>query len=143
MTIPESHEQLVSLLVDVLANEPGEAKRRWQVNAELAQDYARKQKLLLALDWTAAFALDPHGDVWVLPDSEDPPRIASEQERRSALFRAIHVFPELVPLLPERPAQAVTCSMCNGAGTLLHLFRNPKTRSVICQCGLTPISWTG
>ena len=66
-------------------------------------------------------------------DGDLPVRVATEEERRVALFRSIARYPELVPLLPSRPPEAITCSSCGGAGVHLERFANPLLRHLIVR----------
>lgn len=102
----------------------------------MARNYALiKRQLLLARDWTADLVLDESGEVWVLDtETGGPPQLATPTERRSALLRGLHAYPEILPLLPERPAAAKTCELCDGAGVPAIAFENPQLSNLLCKC---------
>jgi hypothetical protein len=79
-------------------------------------------------------ALHPDGTVWMNEygnSDQDNWRIASSGERLSLLTIAQkQTYPELIVLLPLRPANATKCEACGGSGLMNQLL------SVNCQvCG--------
>jgi len=135
VSISAAHRRLLDYLIRITREEPAEAAERWPRAARTAREYAEKEQLLLARDWTADVVLDREGDVWVVDtENGNAPRVASADERRTSLFRSLHHYPELLPLMPERPIDAETCSLCEGAGLPPVVFGNRNLRAVLCQC---------
>jgi len=128
--------KLLRHLLEAIAADPVESERRWPNASKFATEYAHSQQLLLACDWTADFVLNTEGDVEVV-DTEDggPNKAATEDERRVALFRAIARYPQLVSMLPQRPATAITCEVCEGSGVPEVVWTQPSFRSIVCSCG--------
>lgn len=133
--ISEGQRKLIGHLVRIMRDESEERQQRWGQNSELVGKYAAEGRLLIARDWTADMVLTVTGEV-VVVDTEDgkPDTQADDRERRRSLFRAIHVFPELLSLLPKRPDQAVECPHCNGTGVPEGSLVNRKLRNVECYC---------
>ena len=88
--------------------------------------------LPLYVGWVAAFGLRPDGS-FVRWDHETdgmnmrPLRDAFWQ--RMAICQGVKKYPELRPLIPERPLSAQTCSACGGTGHV------SGAAQIICQCG--------
>jgi hypothetical protein len=127
--------RLVAHLTRIIRDEPEERVRRWGVSADLAARYAVEGRLLLAREWTADLVLDASGTV-IVKDTENgqPDAPANPTETKLALFTAIEVYPELLSFLPQRPAEASTCTSCGGTGVLEGALVNPKLRNVRCEC---------
>jgi len=134
--ITPAQSRLIEFLVAALASEVSEPERRWQGASDIARQYASdRRQLLLTRDWTADVVLDSAGDTWVIDtETGQAPRTATAAERREALFRALYHYPELLSLLPSRPATAGTCSVCEGTGVPEIRFVKPSFRSLVCQC---------
>lgn len=54
--------------------------------------------------------------------------------QRFALCQGAKVHPELAALLPPRPAEAVTCAVCGGSGSIA------GAPELVCECG--GIGWS-
>jgi hypothetical protein len=83
---------------------------------------------------TGLHGLRPDGTVvrWDLDD--EPPAPAPVRERdpfwiRLTLARAADQHPDLAVLRPPRPARAIDCTTCRGAGTF------PIYSAIVCSCG--------
>jgi len=135
MTTPPQTE-LLRLLINEARSGGEPVEERWRNVAPFAAQRGAEGTLLLVRDWTHDVVLLPGGDVLVL-DTEDgqAPRTATEEEARTALFRAIRHYPELLSLLPSRPSEAVTCDQCDGTGVLIASLQNPALRGLVCRCG--------
>ena len=79
-------------------------------------------------------AIAPDGTVWINDYGEtdqDNWRVAKSNERMSILVSAQQrLYPELIVLLPVRPAHAISCAACGGSG-LMH----PPLRVWCPSCG--------
>jgi len=131
-----AQQDLLSVLIAEAAQGSADLEWRWKKAAPFVRDFAKTGRLVLVRDWTVSIVISPAGDVAVV-DTEDgaPDRPATSAERRHALFRAIRHYPELVSLLPGRPANARTCTDCHGTGILVEVLRNPVLRDLVCSCG--------
>ena len=131
---------LIGYLIDEAMRDEDSLERRWRSQFQKAAPFARLRanegSLLLVRDWTEDIVLSRDGEVIII-DTEDgqPPRVATEAERRIALFRSIASYPELLSFLPTRPAEATTCAGCAGTGVSPARFVNPGLRAVVCSCG--------
>jgi hypothetical protein len=93
------------------------------------------QFLPLYLGWSSVIGLRPDGSfiLW----EEEPPSLRALSNaflQRMALCQGIKHYPQLAVLLPLRPDEAVTCSLCGGSGKL------PGASKFICVCG--GIGWS-
>jgi len=138
ITVTRAQLELIGHLIDEALQDERTIERRWQHPkvAPFARDRAKAGHLLLVRDWTADIVLSRDGEMIVI-DTEDgqPPRPATDSERRVTLFRSITRYPELLSLLPPRPSEAIDCPACSGTGVLTVRFVNPKLRDVVCRCG--------
>jgi hypothetical protein len=133
--ITAAQRQLIAYLVSRMRNDAKESDRRWQGASAIAQQYAISGQLLLARDWTADLVMDGAGDVWIIDtETGQNAKRASVAERTSSLFRGLHAYPELFPMLPDRPPAAATCTSCEGAGLPPVVFANPQLRNLLCVC---------
>ncbi|WP_438026080.1 hypothetical protein [Sorangium sp. So ce233] len=88
--------------------------------------------LPLYVGWSSTLGLRPDGS-FVRWDQEAaspglrPLSIGYWQ--RMAICQAAKTRPELASLLPPRPVDAVTCSVCGGAGTIA------GAPQIVCECG--------
>jgi hypothetical protein len=124
----ESQGQIQSLIHDYFtesSGEPGYLKL-------LAE---RFEVLPLYVGWTAFYGLRADGEILEVPTEEegDPPREVDERTRRMAIFRGAKKYPELNPLVPERPAGSPDCSFCEGHGQIDFPGVEPDT--IVCYCG--------
>jgi hypothetical protein len=98
----------------IAAFQAGEAPHDWQ--RELARRFGA---LPLYGDMGGALLLRPDGEVLVVEwEAEANARPADRGGRLLCLAVAADTFPELRPLLPPRPAAAVSCPACNALGRL-------------------------
>jgi hypothetical protein len=138
MNLTSAQLALVGYLIDeVLRDEPA-IQRRWNLPAAapFVRARAKDGHLLLVRDWPADVILSRDGEVMVIDTEEgQPPRPATESERRVTLFRSISKYPELLSFLPQRPSDAVECPGCSGTGVPAARFVNPMLRDIVCQCG--------
>jgi hypothetical protein len=96
----------------IRALQPAPAPLDWPY--ELAR---RFDALPVYSDMGGALLLRPDGEVLsVLWDSESEARPAERRWRLLGLAAAAEQFPELTPLLPSRPATALSCPACRGTG---------------------------
>lgn len=142
MKITSAQRRLIEFLISETSGNAAVTARRWGAAAGEAKEYARTQnRLLLIRDWTADVVLDPEGESWLIDtDGGQPARITTPEERHGALFRGLYPYPELLSLLPARPADAVTCPQCEGTGMHPAVYANPALRSIICPC--SGAGWT-
>jgi hypothetical protein len=131
-----AQRQLIGWLIDESAGEPKRLKERWGRGAANARRRAAEGQLLLSQDLTQDCVLTRDGVVVVI-DTEDgsPPRPATDEEARTALFRSIAHYPELLSLLPPRPPDAVVCTACGGTGVWPVRFQKAEYRGIVCPCG--------
>ena len=129
---------LIGHLIDEALRDESAIRQRWPLPtvAPFVCARAKEGQLLLVRDWTADVVLSRDGAMIVI-DTEfgQPPRAATESERRITLFRSIAKYPELLSFLPGRPSEAVDCPGCSATGVLVERFVNPKLRDVVCRCG--------
>ena len=127
-------ENLIALVRD---NAPERLHRYGSaVVAEMALEAARRGRLrLLSPLWFHDFELDAQGAIHIRfgdppsPESDRAP--ANALETNFVLFGAVRDFPELKPLLPQRPADATTCETCGGSGVPPWAAGQPN---VACAC---------
>jgi hypothetical protein len=138
MSLTDAQLALVGCLLDEALHDEQATRHRWDLPAVTPFVRARAEEghLLLVRDWTADVVLSRAGEILVIDTEEgQPPRPATDSERRLALFRSIAKYPELLSLLPDRPPDAVQCPGCSGTGVFVARFVNPKLRHVVCRCG--------
>jgi hypothetical protein len=124
-------------LIELLVNELASGSNRWERANEIARRYATDHRqLLLTRDWTGDFLLDITGQVWMIDtETGQPARSANASEHRSALFQGLMHYPELHSLLPNRPTEAETCTVCEGTGVPEIVLTKPPLRNLVCECG--------
>jgi hypothetical protein len=131
----EAQRRLVGHLIRIMREDVQEREDRWGISSDLVARYAANDRLLIARDWTADYVLETVGGVTVVDTEDGKPDVsATDRETRRALFRSIHVYPELLTLLPSRPAEAVDCPNCEGTGVLEMSLENRTFRNVECYC---------
>jgi hypothetical protein len=131
----QAQERLIGHLIRIMREDVPEREHRWGINSELVASYASENRLLIARDWTADYVLDTTGGVTVVDTENGAPDVpATDRETRRALFRSIHIYPELLTLLPARPREAVDCPNCEGTGVLELSLENRTLRNVECYC---------
>ena len=103
--------------------------RLCQARAENARDdYERRAAavtggLPVYSDWTGVVVLTPQGDVMYCDDERATAEPPSEDGwRLLALVKAARRYPELISLLPTRPANSALCSRCGGSGFMFGNF---------------------
>lgn len=80
-------------------------------------------------DGSVLVSVDEH---WGEPDAPEPPwRAATSAERSLSIVAASERWPEIVQLLPPRPAAASDCSTCRGQGGGM----NGQTTVLCRDCG--------
>jgi hypothetical protein len=138
MRLTDAQITLLEHLLDEAMADAAVIQRRWDsaTIAPFVRARAEEGQLLLVRDWTEDVVLSRNGDVVVI-DTEDgqPPRLATDRERRVSLFRSIEKYAELLSFLPQRPPEAIQCSSCSGVGIPAVRFSNPALRHVVCRCG--------
>lgn len=95
----------------------------------------RYHVLPVYVGWTAFYGLRADGEVLLVPTEEEgdaQPEI-EERIRRMAIFRGTKKYPELGPLIPERPVDAPDCPHCEGHGQID--FPGVEADTIICYCG--------
>ncbi len=100
---------------------------------EWLRDAVREHGFLpLYAGWLSTLGLRPDGS-FVRWDQEHDPEtlktLSSAYLQRLAICQGSRKYPELQPLVPQRPASAETCEVCAGAGAL------PDLSQMICHCG--------
>ena len=85
----------------------------------------------LAIGWVATLGIDESGQIvrW----TEATNKITLEENgfyRRHAIKYGSRKYPDLLPLVPPPPINALVCPICSGSGS--SPFR-PET--VVCRCG--------
>ena len=124
--------ELSSWIAGRIAAFPGEHEaHRW-----LADRVRDMGALPLVLDMGGSYAIRASGELvefdWDGPSgskSLDDPRVVN-----LALFQGSLKFPELVVLVPTRPATATPCEHCGGGGQLA-LTKEPGLENIVCYCG--------
>jgi hypothetical protein len=96
---------------------------------------SRYRILPIYIDWTAFFGLRPDGDILLVPteEAEDAQPEQDARLRRVAIFRGAKKYPELKPLIPSRPLDALDCPHCEGHGRIDISGIEPDT--LVCYCG--------
>lgn len=87
--------------------------------------------LPLYVGWSRVLGITPGGEIveWDPEGAREGIQAASNPYlRRVALAQGAIKYPELAPLLPTRPSEALTCKQCGGSGALA------DTR-LVCECG--------
>src|SRR5882724_9456417 len=130
----QAQERLIGHLIRIMREDAPEREDRWGINSELVARYAANNRLLIARDWTADYVLEKGGLTIVDTENGAPDAPATDRETRRALFRSMHVYPELLTLLPSRPPEAVDCPSCEGTGVLELSLENRTLRNVECYC---------
>jgi len=134
--LTSAQRDLIGFLIDEALRDPVELERRWLNAAAFVRDRAKSGQLVLLREWTQTTVITRNGDVLVVDTEEGAPdRPATQAERYLALFHSIRQFPELLSLLPPRPAGASDCPDCLGTGLHREVLSNPVLRSVSCRCG--------
>ena len=99
--------------------------------------YAELYNLLpLMHGWTASFGLRADGKVLFYTTDDEEQTIreeADERLRNMAMYRGSLKYPELSVLVPNRPANAMICSFCEGRGRIELEGIDPNV--IVCYCG--------
>ncbi len=88
--------------------------------------------LPLYVGWSSTLGLQPDGSFVRWDQEAATPGLkplSSRYWRRMAISQGVKHYPELASLIPLRPAEAVTCSVCGGSGTLA------GAPQIVCECG--------
>jgi hypothetical protein len=105
---------------------------------EWLKEPVRQHKFLpLYLGWFSTIGLLSDCSFVRWDQEEEPPILRTLSNaflQRMALCQGIEHYPQLVALLPTRPDEAVTCSLCGGVGDV------PGLPQIICVCG--GIGWS-
>jgi hypothetical protein len=96
---------------------------------------SRSGVLPLLIDWTGFWAIRADGEIWLVDteDEQEPVVEPDDRLQRIALFQGAKKYPELRPLIPERPEGATDCPHCLGTGRIDLPDVPPDT--IICFCG--------
>jgi hypothetical protein len=84
--------------------------------------------LPLYLGWLATLGIRPDGSFIRWDHDEDPEHVRPLDDafwQRMALCQGAKKYPELAPLIPDRPPHAVECPTC----------KTPLPEPLICECG--------
>jgi hypothetical protein len=103
--------------------------------ADLKHLAERHHVLPVLIDWSAFWGLRPDGDILLIPTEEGGGVQLEAEERalRIAIFRGVKKYPELEPLVPDRPGGAPDCPHCEGRGRIDILGVEPD--NIVCYCG--------
>ena len=136
MTITAEHRDLIDRLIRQALTDDADLKRRWGKAAPDARRRAQEGYLLLTPDWVGDAVLNSEGEVsFINTESKEPQYAFTTRMRRSSLFLGSRRYPELKPLLPERPPNAITCPHCEETGTPKIAATHPIFKSIVCRCG--------
>jgi hypothetical protein len=89
--------------------------------------------LPLVLDMGGAEALRPDGEVitFAWDEPHEPAVVRDRRLRNIALYRGSLKYPELAPLVPVRPTNAVACTHCEELAAIRR-----EVRDIVCYaCG--------
>jgi len=119
------HEAIEKRIAEFLAGD--DPKLEWIKPAVRAHAF-----LPLYLGWVAALGVRPDGS-FIRWDHEDDRAsvkpLSNAYWQRMAIIQGAKKYSELRALLPERPAEALTCDACDGSGQM------SGAPQVVCQCG--------
>jgi len=95
----------------------------------------QNQVLPIYIDWTAFFGLRSNGDIVLVPteDLEEARWEVDERWKRVAIFRGSKKYPELKPLVAEKPFGASDCPHCEGRGRID--IPGLEADPIVCYCG--------
>ena len=134
---PHLSKKIEAILKSYVANtEPKLVKFDPPLNLrKLAKDL---NLLPMVLDMGGCYGIRPNGDilsfVW-----DEPYNLQLEHDTRICnlvLFQGSKKFPELVDLVPSRPATAVDCFHCRGTGIEPYITEHGLSADVfVCYCG--------
>ena len=97
---------------------------------------ARHNALPLYIDWTHSYGLRVDGTVVLFStDSEEETmqEEGDERLRNFALYVGAQKYPEIAPLVPTRPSDAIDCKYCKGRGRFQVEGIDPNV--LVCFCG--------
>ena len=91
--------------------------------------------LPILIDWTGFWGLRTDGEIWLVDteDGREPVVELDERLQRVALCQGAKKYPELQPLVPERPEGARDCPHCVGSGRI-DVPGVPRD-TFVCYCG--------
>lgn len=81
--------------------------------------------------WEGCFGILSTGEV-IYVDDTGIPASAEPMEKLHTLAYASHRYPELAPLLPQRPENALSCPQCHGEKTLNAKLGPSKSAAIFC-----------
>ncbi len=81
-----------------------------------ANSVTRQGLLLLHLDVVWVYGISADGVVLAVDVDDTQQQLETALHAVNAVAQAARKFPELRELLPERPADAIACSFCEGTG---------------------------
>jgi hypothetical protein len=113
-----------------------EAFTRDAVEPEYLRLHVSHHRVLpILVDWTGFWGLRADGEIWLIDteDGREPVREFDERLRRVALCKGAKKYPELQPLVPDRPQGAMDCPHCVGTGRIDAPGVPPDT--IVCYCG--------
>jgi hypothetical protein len=86
--------------------------------------------------WTETLAIRPDGTLvkWSTDEWPGAKEFNDPVWIKVAVTQGAKLYPELLPIVPQRPSSAMTCEACDGTGDPLH--QNERLRgTVVCSCG--------
>ena len=92
--------------------------------------------LPLAVDMGGFFGIRLDAEVvgFIYDNLDSPIKIEDRRIFNSILYQGSKIYPELMPLVPVRPNDAITCPSCHGTGVISGLPDKLKDK-VVCFCG--------
>ena len=112
-------------IADFLSSD--DPKKKW-----LSEPVRAHWFLPLYVGWLSTIGLRPDGSFVRWDQEAVSPGLRPLSIRywqRMAICQGAKTHPELAVLLPPRPAEAVTCSVCGGSGTIV------GAPQLVCECG--------
>jgi hypothetical protein len=93
------------------------------------------QVLPILSGWSGFWGIRSDGVILLISIEEDVEFIVETDSRirTTALYQGTKKYPELKPLVPQRPAIAQDCSYCGGTGQAV--MENFSPDALVCYCG--------
>jgi len=128
MGLASEIREWLTVRIDAFARDPEEPEY-------LRFHVSRHSVLPILIGWTGFWGLRADGEIWLV-DTEDGPEPAVELDerlQRTALYQGAKKYPDLRPLVPERPEGASDCPHCVCTGRIDVPGFPPDT--IVCYCG--------